>query len=246
FYYAGYAHEGAAWLTVALALATAVLSFMFRGATFRDSRLPSLKLLAWVWAALNYILALAVYHRLTIYIGYNGLTTMRVVGLFGTTAVVLGFTMVVIKIRRHFGFWWLIRSQLTSLGLCVIVYSIFPVDYVVHRYNTARVLVGDPRPSVMIAVKEKDDSGYLPLIALIDCRDRVIRNGVRAMLAEHQLAATAEVDEGPWNWTRYQLSTDLLIRSMSERQSKWQVYLDDPILRHREIQRFQDYAMQWY
>ena len=31
FYYAGYAHQGAAWLTVALALATVVLSLIFRG-----------------------------------------------------------------------------------------------------------------------------------------------------------------------------------------------------------------------
>ncbi|HEY2252424.1 MAG TPA: hypothetical protein VGH74_15230, partial [Planctomycetaceae bacterium] len=31
FYYAGYAHEGAAWLTLALALATGVLSAIFRG-----------------------------------------------------------------------------------------------------------------------------------------------------------------------------------------------------------------------
>lgn len=31
FHYSGYAHEGAAWLTIALALATAVLSLIFRG-----------------------------------------------------------------------------------------------------------------------------------------------------------------------------------------------------------------------
>ena len=35
FYYAGYAHEGAAWLTAALALATAVLSAIFRAAFCR-------------------------------------------------------------------------------------------------------------------------------------------------------------------------------------------------------------------
>ena len=31
FYYSGYAHEGAAWLTIALALATSILSLIFRG-----------------------------------------------------------------------------------------------------------------------------------------------------------------------------------------------------------------------
>lgn len=66
FYYAGYAHEGAAWLTVALALATAVLSLVFRGRTLADPRLPQLKRLAWAWSAENLILVLAVFHRLFI------------------------------------------------------------------------------------------------------------------------------------------------------------------------------------
>jgi hypothetical protein len=46
FYYSGYAHEGAAWLTFALALATVVLSLVFRGAVLGDQRLRRLS--AWV------------------------------------------------------------------------------------------------------------------------------------------------------------------------------------------------------
>src|SRR5690606_38672582 len=40
FHYSGYAHEGAGWLTVALGLATLVLSVMFRADVLRDSRVP--------------------------------------------------------------------------------------------------------------------------------------------------------------------------------------------------------------
>ncbi|MFO1022308.1 MAG: hypothetical protein U0903_16680, partial [Planctomycetales bacterium] len=39
FYYSGYAHEGAAWLTVALALATALLSLIFRGRVLRRGKI---------------------------------------------------------------------------------------------------------------------------------------------------------------------------------------------------------------
>ncbi len=49
FYYAGYAHEGAAWLTLALALATLVLSLIFRGRTLLDPRRRALQSYAWLW-----------------------------------------------------------------------------------------------------------------------------------------------------------------------------------------------------
>jgi len=90
FYYSGYAHKGAAWLTVALALATVTLSLFFRGSMLRDPRLPRLRQLAWIWSALNLVLALSVYNRLLIYIAYNGMTRMRIVGFLGITSVVIG------------------------------------------------------------------------------------------------------------------------------------------------------------
>ncbi|TWU56785.1 hypothetical protein Poly51_27020 [Rubripirellula tenax] len=80
FYYAGYAHQGAAWLTFALALATGMLSLIFRGSILNDPRLDSLRKLAWIWSGANLLLAAAVYNRLLIYVGYNGMTRMRTVG----------------------------------------------------------------------------------------------------------------------------------------------------------------------
>ncbi len=64
FHYSGYAHEGAAWLTVALGLATLTLSLIFRGSMMNDLRLGSLKNLAWIWSGLNFLLAASVYNRL--------------------------------------------------------------------------------------------------------------------------------------------------------------------------------------
>ena len=60
FYYAGYAHEGAAWLTAALAAATALLSAMIRGSLLTDPRLGRVRTLAWVWSGLNFLLVAAV------------------------------------------------------------------------------------------------------------------------------------------------------------------------------------------
>lgn len=109
FVYSGDAHEGAAWLTVALALATFILSLVFRGSVRCDARLPKLRMLAWAWSLENVLLAFAVYNRLFIYVGFNGMTRMRIVGLFGITAVLVGFVVVLVKIAKNHSFVWLIR-----------------------------------------------------------------------------------------------------------------------------------------
>jgi hypothetical protein len=246
FYYAGYAHQGAAWLTIALAIATGLLSLIFRGDTLSDPRLPRLKTLAWAWSILNFLLASAVYNRLAIYVGYNGLTTLRIVGFFGTTAVVVGFSMVVMKIALNKGFWWLVRTQITALTMCVIVYTIFPVDYVAHRYNAGRILDGHLHPSVMIAVKPKDDSGYLPMLSLVETQDPVIRDGVRALLAERQLEIEQRYDERTWHWTMHQQATRALYRRMRENESLWASYRRDSKTRDEAIRSFRASAMRWY
>lgn len=242
FYYAGYAHQGAAWLTFALALATAVLSFVFSGSMLSDNRLRSLRRLSWIWSAQNLLLAAAVYNRLLIYVGYNGMTRMRTVGFFGITLVVVGFCLVVYKIGQNRGFWWLIRAQLIALVLTVIAYSVFPVDYLAHRYNAAIVDSGYLHPSVMIAVKPKVDEGVLPLLRLTRCEDEIIRNGVLALLAERQREI---IDSPETHWTEFQGSRALLKRRLAKQETAWTEFRDDSA-RKNAIDAFRNYAMQWY
>ena len=188
FYYTGrvhkYAHEGAAWLTLALAMATAVLSLIFRGATLNDPRLPALKRLAWLWSLENALLAITVYNRLMIYIGFNGMTRMRLVGLFGITCVAVGFALVVWKIAFHKRFLWLLRRHLWTVATAIYLFALIPVDAMVHRYNVSRILAGDPAPSVQLSVHPITSDGYLVLEPLLECDDETIREGIRAILAE--------------------------------------------------------------
>jgi len=146
FYYAGYAHQGAAWLTVALALATFLLSMIFRGSVLSDPRLPVLRRLAWIWSVQNLLLAIAVYNRLSIYIGFNGMTRMRIVGLFGISTVVVGFGLVIWKLIRQRDFVWLVRSQLLTLAMAIYLLVLIPMDWWVTRCNVRRIMSGDPAP----------------------------------------------------------------------------------------------------
>jgi hypothetical protein len=218
FYYSGYAHEGAAWLTVALALATVILSLIFRGTILNDARAPRLRQLAWFWSLENILLAIAVYHRLFIYIGFNGMTRMRTVGLFGISAVVVGFILLLWKIAHHRGFVWLLRRHLWTLAIAVYLYAVSPVDALVMNYNVRRIMDGDPAPCVQICVHPISAEGLLLLRPLLECEDVMIRDGIRAMLAErHDKAESLAVRRRQDGWTAFQVADDWAIVGSSRR-----------------------------
>jgi hypothetical protein len=246
FYYSGYAHQGAAWLTFALALATAVLSLVFRGSVLDDPRLPWLRRLAWLWSLENLLLAVAVYHRLFIYIGFNGMTRMRTVGLFGISAVVAGFLIVLWKLARNRDFLWLLRRHLGALALAVYLFALTPVDALVHHYNVRRILAGDPAPSVQISVHPIDSQGILQLPPLLKCSDPIIREGVAALLAE-RLEKLKALDRRRQRqgWTAYQIADTLALRRLENHQATWKEF-DEAERRTTALARFHKYAYQWY
>ena len=252
FYYAGYAHEGAAWLTMALALATALLSLMFRGGILADPRLAKLKRLAWYWSALNMLLAVSVYNRLWIYIRFNGMTRMRVVGLFGISAVVVGFVLVIIRIRRHYNFVWLVRRQLWTLFCAITLYCVLPVDIVVHTYNVRCILHGQLAPSVQITEHPVDEGGCLMLIPLLDCENEIIREGIAAMLMKRQSSLMRRYENANTSrfmqWTARQIAHEHLRRRLKTEieQRPSLAEFQAGTKREQAWNRFQKYAWQWY
>ena len=246
FYYAGYAHQGAAWLTAALALATLVLSLIFRGDLLRDPRVGRLRILAWIWSAENLVLALTVYNRMYIYIDFNGMTRMRMIGLFGISTVVIGFALVIWKIIHNRDFVWLIQRQLWALAGAVYLFVLMPVDVIVHSYNVRQVLAGDLAPSVQISVHPISAEGYLVLRPLLDCDDAIIRDGVRAMLAERYLQERELVQERQQlGWTTWQLGDQMLLGRLEHTRDQWKTYLNDE-QRKAALAQFRKYAYQWY
>lgn len=200
FYYAGYAHAGAFWLTVALAFATLLLSYFFRERTLTDSRVHRLKRLSWIWAVENLLLSLAVINRLTIYVRYNGLTQMRIVGYLGIAAVVAGFLLVVYKVYRDKGFVWLVHRQLWCPVVAAIALVILPVQWMANRYNVWEIERGNLRPAVQLVAHRYDTLGMLPIAGLADHPNEQVRAAAFALLAvwqeEHRtLVSRTRLDE---------------------------------------------------
>jgi hypothetical protein len=246
FYYSGYAHEGAAWLTVALALATVTLSLVFRGGTLDDPRLPNLRRLAWIWSVENALLAIAVYNRLFIYIGFNGMTRMRMVGLFGMSAVVVGFALVLVKIARDKSFTWLVRRHLWALAVTIYLFALTPIDTIVFNYNVRRILGGDSAPSVQISVHPISSEGIPALRPLLDCEDEKVREGVRALLSLRLEASEIEADvRRARGWTAYQGAESRMLSNLRSVETSLNVF-DDTQERAAVLQSFHDYAYQWY
>lgn len=246
FHYSGYAHRGAAWLTLALALSTGLLSLMFRGAVLQDPRLRVLKRLAWTWSALNLVLAVAAFHRLYIYIGFNGLTRMRIVGMFGTASVVAGLLLVIWMIARHRSATWLVQRQLWALCVAVFVFSITPVDAIWVHYNVRRILAGDPAPSVELSEHDIDSEGVVFLLPLLKCENKTIREGIRALLCERwNSVEQASREPAHQHWTSFQFIDRIVAARLRASADKWTIYRDNA-RRQNAWQEFKQYAYQWY
>lgn len=223
-----------------------MLSLMFRGSVLNDPRLSKLRKLSWLWSIENVILALAVYNRLSIYVNFNGMTRMRTVGLLGMTSVLVGFLLVVRKISKGHDFRWLVRRQLWTVAFAVYLYAVLPVDAWVMRHNVQRVLAGDLSPVVQISVHQTSAEGVLQLLPLTQCENEVIREGVKAILAQYQdYSEDLAAKRKPLGWTARQFADDELLRVLQDSQTEWAEYKDQP-RRSTAITRFHEYSYQWF
>lgn len=248
FYYAGYAHQGAAWLTIALALATLILSVIFQREILQDPRVAKLKQLAWWWSAANFLLTLAVYNRMWIYIDFNGMTRMRVVGLYGITTVVVGFMLVVSKIRWEQSFFWLIHRQLWVFCLSIYCLTVTPVDYLIHTYNVRQILSGHLAPTVQITEHPVSLPGWLALFPLLDCEDEIIRDGIqRALVAqlnelERGQHRKSRIQQHAQHWSSFQIAK----KQFRAKASRAKLDANQNASDMTKWLLFRDYAYQWY
>lgn len=246
FRYSEYAHEGAAWLTFALAVSTVVLGVIFYGGLREHPRIARLKKITWLWIAENFILAICAFHRTQIYVHYNGMSRMRVVAVVGISLVVAGFILVVWKVAQDKSFWWLVRHHLWALFIAVFLFEIMPVDYFVTRYNVKEILSGNPAPSVQIAYHPIGVDGCLQLLPLLHCEDDSIREGVKALLAKIEDGLEKEKAKlQKRNWTYFQMGKYRALRILKRYNHEWKAYTNIQ-LRNQRLSEFRSYTRQWY
>lgn len=177
-----YAHQGAAWLTVALVVLTAVVGVLFRGALAHDPRARLPRILAYVWLGQGGVLALGTFRRIAIHVSTSGLSNIRILGIAGTALVAFSLVLIGTKLRRRFTFAWLLRRQLDALVVGLLAFSILPTHLVSAHVNASRILMHRYQPLVNVTEEAEEVESAAALLPLVGHDDERIRRGVAALL----------------------------------------------------------------
>ncbi len=205
--YSDYSRRGCFWLTIALALTTVMIGAVFRDRLNFHPRRRLLQLLAYLWAAQNLILAIGALRRLQMYVEYNGLTRLRIVGIYGVLLVTVGLILMIVKVHRQRSFAWLVRRDLAALWIAVVVLALTPRDYLCWTYNAARIAAGNTQPLALLHGQPLSPEALPPLIPLLDYQGvteddtQLVRQGVAGLLGRHWLLLH---QQPPRRWTQWQ------------------------------------------
>lgn len=189
--YTEYAHRGTAWLTFALVLSTALLGAIFRGAFHFDPRAKAVRTLAYVWAAQNVVLAMGTFRRIQLYIDLSGLTSLRILGIVGTTLVAIGFGFVVVMMRQKRTIGWLLHRKLDALVVASILYVVAPTELLSTEWNQRRLFDGQYAPLLNVVANSRADENVPALVKLLAHPDPIVKKGTAALLASRPTPDTA-------------------------------------------------------
>lgn len=210
-----YAHQGAFWLTVALAMLTGTVGFLFRGALAHDPSAHAVRRLAHVWTALGLGLALATYARLGIHIHRSGLSDLRIVGISGITSVVVGMLLTARKLALGRSFVWLVRRQLDALAAVAVIYALLPTHLLSAHVNVARIEAGAYGALLHVGPEVRQIESSAAYLALLDHPDVRVRQGVASALLRQSEALDAYVARRA-TWREHDLATEHVARALRD------------------------------
>ena len=226
--YSEYSHRGCFWLTVGLLLSTAVIGIIFKRRLNFHRGVGLLRGLSYVWAVLNGVLAIGALRRLQMYVDYNGMTRLRIVGIYGIVLVTVGLILMVVKVRRSRNTAWLVRCDLLALWVTVVLITLTPMDYLSWTHNAGQAMQGNHRPLANLVVQRMSPESLPPLIQLLDyeppgsapkdaLKAKTIRRGIAAILGQRLDALRKGKAE---TWTEWQGAHDWALQALEAVEKK--------------------------
>lgn len=130
-----FVHEGTWALIWSILLSMVVLLYLFRRNLNFHPRNATLKLLATVWMAQNFILGISVFLRNWHYIDFHGLAYKRVGVIVFLALVLIGLITLYLKVRGRRSFFYLARVNAWAWFAVLIGLSTVDWDSTIVRYN---------------------------------------------------------------------------------------------------------------
>jgi len=253
FIYSTYAHQGAAWLTIVLAMSTIAMSILFRSEIHNHPRISTLRKLAVGWSLCNALLVIAVFYRLMIYVNFNGMTRMRIIGFVGVACVFAGFVIVNFRMVGQMPIAWILHKQTRAVLWSIYLLALLPMDAISHGWNVSSIRSGYLAPAVQIAVQPISDEGLLCLLPLLNSDEPMIKEGVAALLAERFSQMSDESSESTESatprtisWTQFQGSRSLLVHRLKAILPQLMPFLNSTNTRQQATVRLRDWSKRWY
>ena len=251
-----YSHRGCFWLTMGLLLSTAVIGAVFRNRLNFHPGAKALRLLSYVWAAQNGVLAAGALRRLQMYIDYNGLTRLRIVGVYGVLLVAVGLALMVWKVRRAKNFMWLVRRDALAFWVALVVLALTPRDLICWRYNVAQVMSGNLRPLAVLhapTMTPISPEGLPCLIPLLDyehkegehkeATENRIRRGIAQLLGRRLIGLRRS---RPRHWAQWQASHTWALKKLQSVSRRLDLTERDSYERGETEKSLRGFARQWF
>lgn len=246
--YSEYARGGATWLTVALYLSTALIGVATSVRLAFHPRAGTIRLLAYVWAMLDLVLAVGVLRRIQLYIAYNGLTPLRITGLLGTLLVITGLLVMLVKLARGQNLVWIVRRYCLAFGVALVILAIVPSDYLCARFNVAMALRGNDRPLVWLVEHDCSSEGLPALLPLLKHRDPVVRDGIAGFLRHRYARLDPLIRTRFANPGNPPLLADYYAHELLTANRQWFIQAEpgqDEYDRGPAFRKFEEYVSQW-
>ncbi len=221
-----YAHQGVAWLTLALLVLTVVVGVMFKGALAHDPRARTTRMLAFAWLAQGLVLALGTFRRLSIHVTTSGLSNLRFLGLTGIVLVVGGLVLVGAKLHARRSFAWLLRRQLDAFVVSLLAFSLLPTHLVSANVNVKRVMTHQYQALVHAEEQAAETESAAALLPILDHDDERIRRGMAALLLNERDALRKEA-KLQTSWRDRDLSSSKTLRALEAATPKLEAVLGD-------------------
>jgi hypothetical protein len=162
---------------------------------------------------------------------------VRILGMFGTAVVAIGLVLVGVKLSRRLSFMWLLRRQLDTLVLALLVFSILPTHRISAPLNVTRVMAHEYQALVNIEEQASEVESAAALLPLLDHDDERIRRGVAALLLDER-DAIRRAESSRHRWRDRDLATAQAGRALEAASDKLTAVLGD-VERKDAIQPFE-------